>query len=209
MRAFAFVDLAGFSALTEAHGDDAALTHALRLRTLAQDVTTTTEVVKLIGDAILLAAEDDGALITDVLTLLATGARENGFPVMRAGAHWGSAVRDGTDYFGSGVNVAARIAALAAGGELLVSGHLAVAAQRLGLEPRLIGPASLRNITADVELFSLTTEGVTPSVDPVCRMTVRPLDAAGVVRHAGSEFHFCSYDCLARFAASPENYASK
>ncbi len=43
-------------------------------------------------------------------------------------------------------------------------------------------------------------------LDPVCGMTVDPATAAGRLTHAGTEYHFCSRGCLAKFAADPDAY---
>ena len=48
-------------------------------------------------------------------------ARERGFPPVRIGVHTGSAVAREGDWYGSGVNVAARLCSAAGGGEVLVS----------------------------------------------------------------------------------------
>ena len=46
----------------------------------------------------------------------------------------------------------------------------------------------------------------TPSVDPVCGMTVDPATAAGSSVHEGHTFYFCSTHCLHKFEAAPHQY---
>ena len=50
---------------------------------------------------------------------------EHGAPAVRVGLHHGPAVEDEGDYFGATVNLAARVSALASGGEVLVTGSTA------------------------------------------------------------------------------------
>ncbi len=52
---------------------------------------------------------------------------------------------------------------------------------------------------------SLSEPAVT-SIDPVCGMTVDPNSAAGSHFHDGTEYHFCSNSCLAKFKAEPDKY---
>ncbi|VTR97554.1 haloacid dehalogenase : Cu2+-exporting ATPase OS=gamma proteobacterium Hiromi1 GN=TBH_C1459 PE=3 SV=1: YHS: E1-E2_ATPase: Hydrolase [Gemmata massiliana] len=46
------------------------------------------------------------------------------------------------------------------------------------------------------------------AVDPVCGMTVDPSTAAGSATHAGTTYHFCSRNCLAKFEADPVRYTT-
>ena len=46
---------------------------------------------------------------------------EHGAPAVPVGLHHGPAVEDEGDYFGATVNLAARVSALASGGEVLVT----------------------------------------------------------------------------------------
>ncbi|MBA2378478.1 MAG: heavy metal translocating P-type ATPase [Blastocatellia bacterium] len=43
-------------------------------------------------------------------------------------------------------------------------------------------------------------------VDPVCGMTVQPDTAAGTHEHDGTQYYFCSTDCVSKFAADPDQY---
>ena len=46
----------------------------------------------------------------------------------------------------------------------------------------------------------------TSETDPVCGMSVDPATAKHAFDHAGTNFHFCSAGCLAKFSADPEKY---
>lgn len=47
------------------------------------------------------------------------------------------------------------------------------------------------------------------AVDPVCRMTVDPANAAGSVEYKGITYYFCSKHCVHRFQQDPESFLNK
>lgn len=210
-RTFAFVDLAGFTALTEAHGDH----HAVSLLDRFQDVvgwelSAGDELVKSIGDAVMVACPTPQAAIILLERLWRSCAAEADLPLPRAGAHHGPAVAKGADYLGAAVNLAARVAGHAGGGELIATSAVADAARRRDLEVADLGERRLRNLAEPVRLFEILLADVAlgEAIDPVCRMRVVPERAAGTLLHRGDRFWFCSLACAARFAADPTAYGA-
>ena len=210
-----FADLAGFTALTEAHGDDAAadLVGEFSGAVAALLPGYRAEQVKMIGDALMLRVSDAGDAIN--LGLVVTGdlMAEHGYPAIRVGMAYGPAVHRGGDWFGATVNLAARISGLAGGGEVLLSEATWVAAgghvDGVCFHDR--GSHQVHNVTAPIRVFAATRIGASHAqtlIDPVCRMTIEPDRCAGQLMHDGVEYHFCSLECAARFAASPEAYLS-
>ncbi len=122
-----FTDLVGFSdwALTAGDGPATAL-----LRGVDAAMKPTVEehggrIVKRLGDgAMITFLEPEQAVLGALAAQRAVGELEvEGWtPQMRAGAHHGMPRRVGRDYVGVDVNIAARVAQAAKGGELLVSG---------------------------------------------------------------------------------------
>lgn len=117
------------------------------------------EEVKSTGDGFFVAFEaatDAFECAVDIQRRLARHRREHGFaPLVRIGLHTAEATREGRDYQGRGVHVAARIGAAAAGEEILVSSAAggAVGAGRFGLsEPRQLG---LKGVDEPVEVRSV------------------------------------------------------
>ena len=154
---FLFVDLVGYTALADLEGDDRAAEVALELHRRVRSILTPyrAEEVKALGDGIMLrcGAADDGVLLG--MRIVADLEDSPGLPAVRVGIHSGPAVgRDG-DWFGRAVNVAARLCAVAPGGEVLVSGATREAAGRLRKvefgERRLHW---LRNVTEPVPVFT-------------------------------------------------------
>jgi adenylate cyclase len=77
------------------------------------------------------------------------------FLLPRAGAHHGPAVSRDGDYLGGTVNLAARVAAQASGGHVLVTSAVATAARTRGIEVSELGRHRLHNIAEPVELFEI------------------------------------------------------
>lgn len=204
---FAFVDLAGFTALTDAHGDQAAADQVSLFSDLAQaSLTGSTRIVNVTGDAVLLVADEVDHALSSTLTLLEACTVEPDFPLARGGIHTGTAVRTGRDYFGAGVNVAARVATRAAGGVLVLSETPATAARTRGLNVHDLGPVALRNVAQPIELYRIDIDHTQQAVDPVCRMTVQRHAAAGTLSHDGHDYWFCSLRCAGSFAADPDRH---
>jgi class 3 adenylate cyclase len=118
----AFVDLGGFTALTESAGDMAAARLAEELAAMA-DLSAARHhgrVVKLLGDGAMLHFEEPRHAVRGALELVQTiGA--SGLPAAHGGVHAGPVIQRDGDYFGRTVNLAARISAHAGRGEVLVS----------------------------------------------------------------------------------------
>ena len=120
---FLFADIAGYTALTEAHGDadaaELAVAFSRELSAIARDRDG--EVVKTIGDAVMVRHSDPAHAVELGLTAAHDVIAGHGFPAVRVGMHRGPAVSHDGDWFGATVNLAARVAGLAAGGEVLVT----------------------------------------------------------------------------------------
>ncbi len=211
--AFLFADIAGYTALTEVHGDadaaELAVAFCRELSSLAD--ARGGEVVKTIGDAVMVRHPDPAEGVELGLVAAHEVMAGHGFPAVRVGMHCGPAVgRDG-DWFGATVNLAARVAAIAAGGEMLVTGavrdHVADLPS-IRLETR--GEHTVRNVAMPVELFAVVPandRGDARHLDPVCRMLVDENQEAGSLWHDGKLYRFCSLECAGRFARDPDVYA--
>jgi adenylate cyclase len=204
---FAFVDMAGFTALTEAQGDE----DAADLATMFADITRAAlapgdRLIKTIGDAVLITSRDPAAGLTLVERLLTEAAAEPRLPTLRAGLHHGDAVERDRDVFGAAVNLAARVAAEAHPAEVLGTAPIADAARELGIPVVEIGEVALKNVRSLTPLFSMALMlGATDTpIDPVCRNHVDRRAAAGRLRYQNREYWFCSLTCAAAFASNPE-----
>lgn len=202
VRTFAFVDLAGFTALTEAHGDEAAVEIVdVFFERARSAVAGRGELVKTLGDAVMLAFKSPAEALVAVGELLEASVNDSMLPAPRAGLNHGPAIRQNDDWFGATVNLTARIASQAPGGETLATAEVASAARGLGLPTVDLGCFELRNIQEPVELFRI--ELIPPveaiSIDPVCRMQIAHGSAAGSLRQGDVELWFCSLTCMEAF----------
>jgi adenylate cyclase len=127
---FVFADLVGYTALTEERGDEAAARLAREFRrtmcALSRDHGASQ--VKSMGDGVMIWAPDPAAAVTlAARTVDEVGSRQDLLPV-RIGVHTGPAVMRGCDWYGSAVNVAARLAREAEPNQALVSAATQTAA---------------------------------------------------------------------------------
>ena len=210
---FLFADIAGFTALTEAHGDE----HALQLvdefaRAVQAELPGVGgEHVKTVGDALMLRVPEPGDAVRLGLWITRKAMGGHQAPSVRVGCNHGSAVERGGDYFGATINVAARVSALAGGGEVLVTGPTAALAPDLeGVLYESRGRQVLRNVAEPVEILAVVRVDENTDrlpVDPVCQIAVDPEHAVGCLLVDDKAHYFCSLTCAAAFAQHPERYA--
>jgi adenylate cyclase len=149
--AIAFADLAGYTRLTEEAGEEEAVGAVERF---IEDVEVTlpedARVVKTIGDEVMIVGSDASALVDWAVGFQTLVADQR--PLPRIGLHCGLALyRDG-DYYGREVNQASRVAARAAGGEVVVTrGIVDLAGPHLEFER--IGEIRLKGFSDATEMF--------------------------------------------------------
>jgi adenylate cyclase len=211
-RAIAFADLAGYTALTEVHGDTGAADVAERFFELAQSVLVAdARIVKTIGDAVMIVAGDAELGLRIGLELLRAVEREPDFPGIRIGVHHGPIVERNGDVFGGTVNVAARLTAHAGVGQVLTTAAVATRVEhRAQLATTALGAIWLKNVAEPVEVYAVadhTSEATSQVLDPVCRMFVDADRAPAKLPWGGRGWHFCSFECATKFGQDPERFA--
>jgi adenylate cyclase len=149
--AIAFADLAGYTRLTEEEGEEEAVDAVERF---IEDVEVTlpedARVIKTIGDEVMIVGSDAAGLVDWAVGFQRLVADRR--PLPRIGMHYGLTLyRDG-DYYGREVNQAARVAARAAGGEVLVTRPVVELAGS-HLEFERIGEVRLKGFDEATELF--------------------------------------------------------
>ncbi|MDQ6812099.1 MAG: adenylate/guanylate cyclase domain-containing protein [Actinomycetota bacterium] len=119
---FLFADLCGFTEFTTRHGDELAADLAIafheRVRELASNEGC--DVVKAIGDAVMVRSADCARAVRLACRILALGGC-GGYPPIRIGLDSGPATERDGDWYGTTVNTAARVADAATPGQLLVT----------------------------------------------------------------------------------------
>jgi adenylate cyclase len=152
-HSFLFADLVGFTALADLEGDERAADVALALERRIEPLLAgyDAEQVKALGDGVLLRCGRPGQAVELGLRIVEELERMPGFPPVRVAVHTGTAVSRGGDWYGRAVNVAARLCAVAGGGEVLVSEATREAAGRLrGVDFGERRMHWLRNVTQPV-----------------------------------------------------------
>jgi adenylate cyclase len=120
---FLFADLVGFTALTDAEGDDRAADVALGLYERVRGLLPRyrAEELKTLGDGVALRCDEAANGIALAVRIVEELESIPGFPAVRVGVHTGPAVQKQGEWYGRTVNVAARLCSAAGGGEALVS----------------------------------------------------------------------------------------
>ncbi len=208
IRAVIFADLAGFTALTEAHGDEEAVELVQQFaRQVRAKLPASATLVKIVGDAAMIVANDCGDALRLAVDLVAASQELPGRPALRIGIHAGDFVERDGDYWGHTVNVAARVAGEARPSEILVTEAVRerVASANADLDAQLIakGEHQLRNVSRPIRLFSLLADDENDyHTDPVCHMRVKESESAGTLTVDGTLYHFCSLRCVSAFLES-------
>jgi len=160
--AIVFTDIVGFTKLTDAHGDDLALSLLERQEKMVrEELPECSRVVKELGDGLLLWFDDPRAAIDTCLRLQRRfdADSEGDIPLwVRMGVHFGRPRRRGDDIVGRDVNLAARIVDLAGPGEVLCSESTLDAAGAIDgvvLEP--LGPVFVRGIAEPVPIVRIAS----------------------------------------------------
>jgi len=212
-QAFLFADISGFTALTEAHGDEQAAEIVDHFCEHASGLLDRFggEQAKTIGDAVMVRTELAATAVRFGIDLAHHEMARHEHPMVGVGIAWGPASDRGGDWIGSTVNAAARIAGLAKQGEVLISAEgrdAASAIQGIRFQPR--GPVPLRGFREEVDVYEARCEdpAVALYIDPVCRMALDPKRTHAHLTHGGLEYHFCSDDCLDAFQRQPEAFTA-
>lgn len=157
--AIVFVDLTGFTRLTEEHGDEAAVRTATSLQRHADAVATRKggRLVKLLGDGALLRFTEVEPSVEAALELVDT-VGVYGSLSAHAGVHTGPLIERDLDVFGRTVNLASRIAGTAGRGEVLASQAVVDAVEDAPFRFERINERSLKGIAEPVALFRVYRE---------------------------------------------------
>ncbi|OBI58831.1 adenylate/guanylate cyclase domain-containing protein [Mycobacterium sp. E796] len=160
----AFADLVGFTRIGEVVSAEELGQLANRLAHLARDVTVPpVRFVKTIGDAAMFVCPEPLPILDVVLKLVEAVDTDNDFPRLRAGVASGMAVSRAGDWFGSPVNVASRVAAVARPGTVLVADSVWEALNTTGddgkLQASFAGARRLKGIKNEVKLFRVRRGG--------------------------------------------------
>lgn len=206
--AIAFLDLASFTPMTESMGDVAAAQVIAHFSELVREVVNRHRgrVGERIGDAFLLTFADAQSAVACALEIEARAAEEDQFPALRGGIHFGPVLYREGGYVGANVNLAARVAAAAGRGQLIVTADVHGAAGEMPtVEFLVLGKRRLKGVAEEVELFEARVRGKPPRervTDPVCGMELTEAGVAARLSLDDVQLAFCSETCLRIFVES-------
>ena len=165
--AMCFLDLTGYTRLTEEHGDETAADLSASLASLVQRVSQHHggSPVKYLGDGVMFFFKEPGAAVVSALEMV-EGAPAEGLPPAHVGLHAGPVVQQDGDYYGRTVNVAARIAGRAGPDEVLVSEEVAqLSGGSSGVRFEDLGSVELKNVSRPIRLLRASRVSGTPAPD--------------------------------------------
>jgi adenylate cyclase len=154
LPAICFLDITGYTRLTQERGDDAAADLASTVARVVRRscVPYGGKPIKWLGDGVMFYFDDPGPGVLAALEMLDALAAA-GVPPAHVGLHAGPVLFQEGDYFGSTVNLSSRIADVARPGEVLVSQDVADASQETGIVFNDIGPVELKGVSGAMHLL--------------------------------------------------------
>ena len=151
--ALCFLDISGYTRLTEERGDEAAADLAATLSTLVRRSSREYggQPVKWLGDGVMFFFRDPGQGVLGALDMVEdVDAHE--LPPAHVGIHAGPVIFQEGDYYGRTVNIAARIAEYARPGEVLATREVVDASEGASVTFTPIGPVELKGVSGALEL---------------------------------------------------------
>jgi adenylate cyclase len=154
----AFVDIASFTALAEASGDDTAMHVLDRIDTIVRPrlVEHDGKLVKHVGDGFMLAFRDPAAAVRFAVATQAELARDPELPAIRVGINTGPTLYRTGDYLGNAVNVASRVVNAAMPGQILLTEPVAKAASNDGVPVEEVGVRMMRGVDDPLALYRVS-----------------------------------------------------
>jgi len=159
--AIMFADIVGYTALMQSDEAHAIATRSRFQQTIESSVAQADgEVVQFWGDGALSIFPSAVEAVRCALTLQHVFHADPMVPV-RVGVHVGDIVRDAEGAWGDGVNVSARVQALAVPGSVLLSERVVTELKNQPtLEVAPLGPFELKNVAAPLGIFALVDAGI-------------------------------------------------
>jgi adenylate cyclase len=158
--AVCFLDITGYTRLTEERGDEAAADLAATLAALVRRSSQehAGQPVKWLGDGVMFYFPHPGRSVMAALDMV-DGVESHGLPPAHVGIHAGPVVFQEGDYFGRTVNIAARIAEYARPSEVLVSQEVVDASDGAPVTFTEVGPVELKGVSGTLRLHTARRRG--------------------------------------------------
>jgi class 3 adenylate cyclase/YHS domain-containing protein len=196
-RSFAFVDLCGFTAYTEAHGSTVATQLLAAFRLAVRDIASRrgVRIAKWLGDGAMIVGVETQPVL-ELLLEIEHRASDSSL-ALRYGVTFGKAILfEGDDYIGSVVNLSKRLCDAADPHEILVGPGVSRFAPAWGVVCDG-GELPIKGFDETLRRERLELRPMAhPVTDPVCGLRIDPEYAAVVAMDdGGAPLVFCSSAC--------------
>jgi adenylate cyclase len=158
--AMCFLDITGYTRLTQERGDQAAADLAEEVRRIVERsaVAHGGRAVKWLGDGVMLQFPEPGSAVESAVKMVAA-LEVAGMPLAHVGVHAGPVIFREGDYYGQTVNIASRIGDFARPGEVLVSQAVVDLAMGIPVVFSEIGPVELKGVGHPLVLYATRQDG--------------------------------------------------
>ena len=194
-------DLSGYTAMTEIHGDTAAVEMIEKYIEMGKNsLAGESYLLERTGDQLLIVSDDADDLAKTAIELKHKTEKEPNFLGIHCGLHYGSVIERNHHLFGAVVNMAARIAASATENKILCSREFIEALKYPGkLQLISQGNIDFKNILEPAEIFEVlpVVEKKTREIyiDPVCQIRLSASETSISLVYGEDEYFFCSEEC--------------
>jgi adenylate cyclase len=158
--AICFVDLTGYTRLTEERGDEFAAELAAKLASLVEDISRRRggRPIRWLGDGGMFHFKEPTAAVLAGLDMVES-APDAGLPPMHIGIHTGPVIFQDGDVYGRTVNLASRIASHATAGQVLASEETVRRSSGKDARFEPIGSVALKGLSRPLDLYQAYRAG--------------------------------------------------
>src|SRR5688500_7900289 len=197
-------DLTGYTALTETHGAGGAADMIDNYLDIVNDsLVGESYLHEQTGDEVMIVSASADHLLATAQKLVETTSGKNHFLQVHGGLHYGRILKRNNRFFGTTINLAARIAGKANPGTIWCSEDYINALVHKPRSFHAKGKHYFKNISEANEVFELIPANYKQfQVDPVCKMLINEKENA-IPHPIQKNLFFCDQACLAIYQRNP------
>ena len=207
---FLIADLAGYTSLTETHGNVSAVNLVTRYIEIVQkSLKGDSFLQERVGDEVLIISNNVYNLLDTAIDLVHNIEQEPQFLSVHIGIHTGNVIKQDGNYFGSALNICSRISAYSRGGQILCSADVVKEMSDISSYQFIkVGDIRFKNVPEPVIIYELVLDFPKSNieVDPVCKMQIDILNSSAKLPYNDKTHHFCSFKCLEIFIKNPSYF---
>ncbi|MEO6404705.1 MAG: adenylate/guanylate cyclase domain-containing protein [Ferruginibacter sp.] len=196
--AILMADLSGYTALTETHGSVSAADLIDKYLEIVENcLVGDSRLHERTGDEVMIVSHSPDFLLASAYMIINATSNLDNFLQVHGGLHYGNVLKRRNSYFGTTINLTARIAAKASPGSFWCSEEFINSlSDKPPIKLQTKGKHSFKNISEHKEMYELSDENKNSFfIDSICRMLI--LDRDKAIKHPISEdVFFCSNACL-------------